>query len=138
MNYKTWAGLLTIMAVAAIPVTSGEVYAADTLNTEFTVADFKLHSAQELADVCSIETGSEHYAVAISFCYGFFEGAVHYDEAISGLEWYKDLVCPPPEVTRQLGVSAFIDYMAANPQYGSEPPIDAVFRSLIDKWPCEK
>jgi hypothetical protein len=85
MNYKTWAGLLTIMAVAAIPVTSGEVYAADAPNTEFTVEDFKLHSAQELADVCSIETGSEHYNVAIAFCYGVFEGAVHYDEAISGL-----------------------------------------------------
>ena len=124
--------------LAIMPMTSSAVHAADTLQNEFTIADFKLRSAQELSDVCTLEADNEHYNMAIAFCYGFFEGAVHYDEAISGLDWYRDLVCPPPEASRQLGVSVFIDYLEANPHYASDPPIDAVFRSLIDKWPCEE
>jgi hypothetical protein len=33
-------------------------------------------------------------------------------------------------------VAVFIRYIEANPQYGSEPPVDGIFRALVDKWPC--
>lgn len=138
MNYNIWTRFLTILAVAAMPLTLGAVPAAQASDKKFTVADFKLHSAQELADVCQVPADHEHYNMAIAFCYGFFEGAVHYDEAISGLDWYNDLVCPPPEASRQMGVAVFVDYIEANPQYALDSPIDGVFRSLIDKWPCEQ
>ena len=46
------------------------------------------------------------------------------------------IVCTPDTVTRTQAVAVFIQYIQANPQYVSEPPIDAIFRALIDKWPC--
>lgn len=125
------AALLTIASMI-----SNFAISADELDSTFTVEDFRLNSAQELVDVCQVGLDSEHYEMATAFCYGFFEGAVHYDEVIAKLEWYKDLVCPPADVTRKQGVTVFLDYMKENPQYGSEQPVDAIFRSLVDKWPC--
>ena len=102
----------------------------------FTLDDFGLTSAQDLVDVCTVPPGHEHYEAAHAFCLGFFEGATHYDDALSDSKLYADLVCQPEGVTRAEAVTVILDYLAANPQYGSEAPIDASFRALIDKWPC--
>ena len=131
MNYRTFIHFLGAIALAM----ASSITAASS-DSEFTVEDFSLNSAQELVDVCLAEDDHPHYREAVSFCYGFFEGAVRYDEVISKLEWHVDLVCPPPAVTRQQAVAVFLDYMGKNPQYGSDQPIDAIFRSLVDKWPC--
>ena len=133
MNFRTCIKPLAAVLLSVASTLSGLSYSADV---EFTVADFRLHSAQELVDVCLIGADHEHYAVATGFCYGFFEGAVRYDDVISKLDWYQDLVCSPPEVTRQQAVAVFLNYMKENPQYGSEQPVDAIFRSLVAQWPC--
>lgn len=117
--------------------------AALTLNARaadqgYSLEDLQLPTAQELLDICAIEPSHDHYEVARAFCYGFFEGAVRYDEAIARSERYKKIVCDPPDVTREQAVNVYIEYMEANPQYGQEAPVDAIFRALIDKWPCEE
>jgi hypothetical protein len=136
MKNKARMGVLGIILLGAGWLSAGNLYAADTGSDGYSIEDFKLHTAQDLVDVCTLSTGHEHYDAAIAFCYGFFEGATHYDDAIADSEWYSDLVCNPPEVTRQQAVAVFIEYMDANPEYASEPPIDAIFRGLIAKWPC--
>ena len=107
---------------------------ADTHN--FTLADLKLQSAGQLVDVCTIDATNEDYVAALAFCYGFFEGAIRYAEAVNGPEGHKNLVCPPAGATRLQAVEAFVGYMKANPQYASEPPVDAIYRALMPRWPC--
>ena len=137
MNSKFLVQLLSAFTLAMFAMTSTLVQAENSSDLIFTLSDFRLNSAGELVDICTVIPDDEHYEVAISFCYGFFEGAVRYDEVISQLGGYKDLVCPPPEVTRQQAVSVFTNFMKANPQYGSNQPVDAIFRSLVNTWPCE-
>ena len=138
MKRNTWITILSVVSLSTVLLGAGSTQAAQATNDGFTIADFRLNSAQELVDVCTVQAGAEHYDTAIAFCFGFFEGAVHYDEAISSLEWYRDLVCPPPEATREQAVSVFIAYLGANPDYASEQPVDVIFRSLVNKWPCDK
>ena len=103
----------------------------------YTEADLILDWAGDLVDVCDIGVAHGHYETARAFCYGFFEGAIHYDEAISMTTQYVDMVCSPEGTTRVQAVDVFLRYMEANPQYRSEQPIDAIFRALVDEWPCE-
>lgn len=103
----------------------------------YTEADLILDSAGDLVDVCAIGVSHDHHDAARAFCYGFFEGAIHYDEAISLTTHYVDLVCSPDGTTRVQAVDVFLKYMAANPQYRGEQPIDAIFRALMNEWPCE-
>lgn len=107
-----------------------------TAEEGFQLEDFGLTSGQDLVGVCTLQPGHEHYEVAMGFCYGFFEGATHYDNALADSNLYADLLCEPDGVTRAQAVDVVVEYLTANPQYGSEAPIDAAFRALIDKWPC--
>ena len=132
MKYSNWKTILG----AALLCTGG--LATGTLSAQegYDLDDFRLRSAQDLVDVCTLEPSHEHHAVAMAFCYGFFEGATHYDNALGESEMHPDLVCEPEGITRSEAVTAVTDYLTANPQYAAEPPIDAAFRALMDKWPC--
>ncbi|MEH6634022.1 MAG: Rap1a/Tai family immunity protein [Halioglobus sp.] len=110
--------------------------AASDSGKGYSIEDFKLHTASDLVDVCTLQASHADYTLAIAFCYGFFEGATHYDDAIAASPAHPDLVCSPPEATRTQAVTVFVEYMNANPQYGSEQPIDAIFRALVNQWPC--
>ena len=125
-NSKTILGLCTGIMMTV------NVHAAEGYNLD----DFRLTSAQDLLDVCTLEPSHEHHEVAMAFCYGFFEGAIHYDDALGESAAHPDLVCEPDDVTRSQAVTAVAEYLTANPQYAAEPPIDAAFRALMDKWPC--
>lgn len=136
MNYRRWVGILSIALCGAGWTAAGNVYADSHVKDGYTIDDLELDSAGDLIDVCTIEMQHEHYEAALAFCYGFFEGAIHYNIAISSADEYVDLVCSPAGTTRLQGVEVFIAYMSENPQYETEAPIDAIFRALIAKWPC--
>ncbi len=102
----------------------------------YALDDIKLGSAGDLVDICTVAPAHDDYAAALGFCYGFFEGAIRYHQAISGSNSDKHLVCAPAGTTRLQGVEVFVDFMQDNPQYESETSIDAVFRALIARWPC--
>ncbi len=132
MNTKLWTGLLALAAVLMAP---GLI--AETRTSEgYTLEDYRLHTAEDLADICRIDESHADHAIAVAFCHGFFEGAMHYDEGIEGTPMYVDIVCSPEGTTRNQAVLEFVAFIEANPQYGSEAPIDAVFRGLSAKWPC--
>lgn len=133
---KRWTrnGMLGLLALcSAAFVAPGSLYAAAD---SFTIADLKLQTAGQLVDVCSVDASNEDYVAALAFCYGFFEGAIRYAQAINGPEVHKNLVCPPAGATRLQAVETFVGYMKANPQYTSEPPVDAIYRALMPRWPC--
>jgi hypothetical protein len=132
MNYSNWKTILGTALFCAGGMMAGNLYAT----AGYDLDDFRLRTAQDLVDVCTLEPGHEHHEVAMAFCYGFFEGATHYDDALGESGMHPDLVCEPDNVTRSQAVTAVVDYLSANPQYTNEPPIDAAFRALMDKWPC--
>jgi hypothetical protein len=136
MNYRRWIAVLSIALCGVGWATSGNVYAEPHVSDGYTIDDLDLNSAGDLVDVCTLEMQHAHYNAARAFCYGFFEGAIHYNNAISNEDYYVDLVCSPAGITRLQGVQVFLAYMAANPQYETEAPIDAIFRALIAEWPC--
>ncbi|HEY6131851.1 MAG TPA: Rap1a/Tai family immunity protein [Halioglobus sp.] len=132
MTRWRWIGILSLA------LWSGRWMApvANAGSTGYSVEDLKLHSAGDLVDVCTIASGHEEYATALAFCYGFFEGAIRYSEAISASKHHKKLVCAPTGTTRLQAVEAFVSFIKTNPQYADEGPVDAMYRALMPLWPC--
>jgi hypothetical protein len=133
MRYRNRLGTLGFALLSTGWLLSTNLHAA---SDGYSIEDFRLGTGGDLVRVCTVDAGHEHREIAKAFCYGFFEGATHYDDAISGSEWYQDIVCAPDDATREQAVTVFIEYINVNPQHGSEPPIDAIFRALVDEWPC--
>ena len=137
MKYRFWTGLLGAIALVGGLSAAANLHAASAAGDGYSIEDLRLHTAGELVDICAIQTGHEHYDVARAFCYGFFEGATRYHDAIARTPSHVEIVCEPPGLTRSQAVDVFVMYMRSNPQYGQEAPVDAIFRALVDKWPCE-
>ncbi len=133
MIRRTRTGILGMALWSAALLAPGSLQADS--NT-FTVADLKLQSASELVDVCTVDSSNPDYVAAMAFCYGFFEGAIRYSEAVAGPDPRSNLVCPPAGATRVQAVKAFVDYAKANPQYANEQPVDTIYRALMPHWPC--
>lgn len=133
MTARRWMGILSMVLLGSVGLVSAQVSAA---TSGLTLEDIKLQSAGDLVDVCSVEPALEDYAAALGFCYGFFEGAIRYQQAIAGMDIAQNLVCAPAETTRLQAVEVFISFMKENPQYASEASIDAIYRALMARWPC--
>ena len=97
---------------------------------------FAIDTAEDLIEVCTFDNSHANHQTATAFCYGFFEGAAHYDNALEQSPLHATLLCEPQDLTRQQAVTVVVEYLAANPQYNSEPAIDGAFRALIAEWPC--
>jgi len=138
MKIKGWTGIAGAAVLTAGGLVSGQLRAETKSSDGYTLEDFRLHTAADLVDVCSLGQGHPDYETARGFCYGFFEGGAHYHDTISASSTYQQIVCNPPETTRTEAVEVFISYVQANPRYASESPINTIFRALGDKWPCEE
>jgi hypothetical protein len=133
MTARRWIGILSMVLLGAGGLAPTVLFAA---TNGYTVEDIKLNSAGNLVDICTVDTTNEAYPATLGFCYGFFEGAIRYHEAISGTDTVKELVCAPEGTTRLQAVEVFIGFMREHPQYQSEGAIDAIFRALMARWPC--
>ena len=137
MKIKSWTGIVGAAVLTAGWLVSGQLRAETVLSDGYTLEDFNLLTAADLVGVCTLGEGHSDHTTAMGFCYGFFEGGRHYHNTISNSATYHKIVCGPPETTRTEAVEVFVAYIQANPQYASETPIDAIFRALVAKWPCE-
>ena len=138
MKIKGWAGMVGVAVLTVGWLVSGQLWAETKSSDGYTLGDFRLHTATDLVDVCTLKQSHPDYETARGFCYGFFEGGTHYHDTISTSPTYHKIVCAPPETTRAEAVKVFITYVRANPQYASKTPIDTIFRALVAKWPCEE
>lgn len=98
--------------------------------------DYQLDSAKDLYDVCTVPPSHSDHAVAKAFCVGYFEGGIHLHDALAADEDFPMIACPPDSTTRKEMVEVFVKYIKANPQYHAELPMDAVFRAVVNRWPC--
>jgi hypothetical protein len=137
MNIKGWTGIAGVVVLTAGWLVSGQLRAEANSGDGYSLEDYRLHTAADLVDVCTLGEGHPHHETARGFCYGFFEGGSHYHNTISVSPAHRKIVCAPPETTRTEAVEVFITYVRANPQYASETPIDTIFRALVAKWPCK-
>ncbi|MGD9763315.1 MAG: Rap1a/Tai family immunity protein [Candidatus Binatia bacterium] len=104
--------------------------------TAVTREDFLVTSAQDLIDVCSVPETDPMHERATSFCHGFVTGVVRYHDAMTA-DPRTDLFCPPePQPTRQDVIQKFVAWGKAHPQYAGEQPVDALFKFLVDAYPC--
>jgi hypothetical protein len=135
MTSRKWIGILSLALCSASWIASTNLYAS---TDGFTLEDLQLTSAGDLVDVCSVVPEDEHYPTAMAFCYGFFEGAIRYAEAITGASYHKKLVCAPDGTTRVEAVEVFVTYMNHNVEYLDDAPVDGIYRALIPRWPCKE
>lgn len=124
----------TVLAVSAMlafwPLQAG---AQDAGTAD--LGDFEVDSAQDLVDLCSADAGNALHAEALQFCFGFFEGMIHYHDRLVGPE-IRPIVCAPAGVTRQDVVDMYIAFAQENPQLMDEDPADNVMRAAMAAWPC--
>lgn len=127
---KTAVAVAVVLGFAATgaQATSIDVYELD---------DYKLTSAKDLYDVCTVPPSHEDHAVAKAFCVGFFEGGIHLHDALAAANDFPAIACAPDTTPRSELVDVFVAYAKANPQYQGEPPMDTVFRAIVNKWPCD-
>jgi hypothetical protein len=112
-----------------LPATAGAV----------TQDDFKIVTAQDVVDVCSVPESDEYYALATAFCHGYMVGTYDVYEALNARKDAKHFVCPPePPPPRTTVIAEFVSWMNAHRQYGGEHPTNAIFKFLVEKWPCKK
>ncbi len=137
MNIRQWFGFVAATVLVAGALVSGQALGQTKTPSGYSLEDFQLRTTQDLFDICNLDPGVSDYVTAKSFCYGFIEGAAHYDEALEDGTKIA-IVCAPETATREQAVEAFTMYVRANPQYLKEKPIDTVFRAIIAKWPCAK
>jgi hypothetical protein len=133
MTARKWIGIVSMVLVSTLGLAPAQLSAA---TNGYTLEDIKLKSAGDLVDICTVDSTHADYAAALGFCYGFFEGAIRYQQAIAGTDIAQDLVCAPEGTTRLEAVEVFVSFMREKPQYATEGSVDAIYRALMARWPC--
>lgn len=100
--------------------------------------DYELDTARDLLDVCTVAPAHEDHDVARAFCFGFFAGGLHFHDAVGGTPDFPRIACAPETTTRSEVVDTFVTYVRGHTQYLTEPPMQTVFRAVVNKWPCGK
>lgn len=136
MRNNKWIGLCAAAVLGVSTLFAAQTFAQTDTMDGYDIEDFSLANAGELVDVCTLEQSHPDHLTAMAFCYGFFEGGYHYDQVLMSSPDYHRLFCEPEGTTRTQAVDVFVTYIKANPQYAADMPIDAIFRALMDKWPC--
>lgn len=122
---------VVITALAAAALLPMPVLAAATADS------FELRNAGDLVELCDTPASDGMAEASQSFCYGFLSGAASYHQAINGGKNPHPLFCPPqPRVSRSEAARLFVGWGRSNPQYLSEPPVDALMRFAVATWPC--
>ncbi len=104
----------------------------------YNLNDYQVRTAQDLLNICTVDSYHTDYNEARSFCYGYLEGGRAYHDGLVVLEDYVPIVCPPPNATRQDAAGVFVAFATANPQHMEKPTMQMVVRALAEKWPCKK
>ena len=137
MNIKGSTRIVGIIVLIAGCLVSGQLLSQTKMSDGYTLEDFSLRTAADLVDLCRLDKSHQDHVTARAFCYGFFEGGIHYAEAISTSPNFIKLVCAPPDTTLTEALDVFLTYVQANPEYASKRPIDTIYRALVAKWPCD-
>ena len=118
------------LGVALVPLT---VWAQ---TKGYTLDDYQLRTSGDLLDICALDPSNSQDWEARGFCLGYFAGGIDLHDALAATRDYPRIACPSEGVTRDDVVATFVAYAQAHPEHLNEPPMDTVFRAVIDRWPC--
>jgi hypothetical protein len=102
----------------------------------YSLDDYQLRTSGDLLDICSLDSAHAQYWEARGFCLGYFAGGIDLHDALAVGEDFPQIACPAQGVTRSDVVETFVTYAQAHPEHLDERPMDTVFRSVADRWPC--
>jgi hypothetical protein len=97
---------------------------------------FSLHNTGDLAALCSAATTDPLYTAAINFCHGFGVGTYGVLAEAQQADPKLRLFCPPPAITRNEAVAAFVAWAGADPTHAAMPATDGVTAFLTQTYPC--
>jgi hypothetical protein len=122
--------LMRSLFVLAALMLAGSAVGADS-NT------FQLRDASDLVRICSVGADDPVHANATGFCHGILVGAFrYYESAVTGPNRF---VCAPnPTPTRAKVMSDFVAWAGSHTGYMKDPPVDTLFRYLVEQYPCKK
>lgn len=122
--------VIAALAAALLPLPSRAAHS---------VEDFDLRTAADLVELCDVPDNDPMFEAARGFCYGFLSGAANYHHSVNAGKKSTPLFCPPePKVSRAEAARLFVSWGRAQPQYLSEPPVDALIRFAVATWPCKQ
>jgi hypothetical protein len=101
-------------------------------------SDFELRTAGQLLEICTANPKHPLYVSALAFCYGFLSGGQHYHDEVASVAPLGPIFCPDGQKTRDELVDVFVTYLRANPQHAGDRPVDVLFQSYAERWPCPK
>lgn len=114
---------LGLLAAVAVGLASAGAAAQD--------GPFDRETTAELAAICASAEATDSH-----FCYGFIIGAGQLYTEILRAELMQPLACPDPAPTLVEMRTAFIDWVAANPEAGGTRAIDGMMQAAAETWPC--
>ncbi len=121
------AGLFLLLAFL-VPCVAGAV----------DVDDFKAETTEDFVALCMVPVDHPYYVASVHFAHGYIVGAYDYYEAQAAGPKGNRYVCLPKELpSRNKVVGLFVKWAKAHPQYMKEKPVEAIFRFLMEKWPCK-
>jgi hypothetical protein len=98
---------------------------------------YRLHTAADLARVCSTAPSASDHVTAVSFCHGVLAGAYGY--FVSATPAADRFVCPTGQASSRAQVAnGFVAWLKARPQYNNDGAIDALFRYAAEAYPCKR
>jgi hypothetical protein len=121
-------GMVGLLAVALlVPLPAGAVDDDDFLAT----------TTEDLVTLCTASPDDDMAEEAVHFCHGYLVGAFHYYRQMVAGPGIDPFVClPDPPPSRNEGIAMFISWAQAHPQYMGEPPVETLFRFLVETFPC--
>ncbi len=100
--------------------------------------DFKIVTADDVVDVCSVAQDDPYYTAAMNFCQGYAVATWDVYQALTARPGSEQFICAPdPAPARMKVISQFVEWMRDHPNYGAEHPSNAIFKFLVEKWPCK-
>jgi hypothetical protein len=100
--------------------------------------DFKLQTAQNLANLCGVLQYDPLYDEGRQFCYGYIAGAGQFYLSMLHGGAVQPIACPKTEPSRDEMATIFVAWLTTHPQHTTEAPLDALMRAAAGAWPCGK
>lgn len=116
-----------MIALAALPNTGQAAVTED---------NFVSRTTGDLAALCSATPTDKLYTAAVNFCHGFGAGTYGVLSAAQQADPELRLFCPPPNITRNEAVAAFVSWVGGKPDRMALSAVDGIAAFLTESYPC--
>lgn len=136
---KRWQrSLVSVAGLLGVALGAGGIAGVQRVGA-VTRENFIARTTADYVAVCSTPESDPIYQAAMAFCHGYGVGAFHYYLAVIEAQGKKPFVClPNPTPPRQEILQGFVAWAGSHPAHVQELPVEALFRYLVEKFPCPK